>query len=359
MSTVARENETSVTAEIISVLSTGVIAAPQKNLSMEISIPNLGGAFRLQLTDLDDSEIESGRVVVRAAVDTNATMVVTLFGESASDGFHTKSFSFGFENTEKTAESKFRLATLRAALSLATQTRLEAPGLGLDHLFRLNESLRDIGEMLKLRQTMYRLMVIERAIGKRLKVPSFIPGEDMQTISLVYHAITERSFGWQFDGVLTVFYAASKEVATVLEKYKQSPDFVYPCFQRELLFGMEVPLGEGTITIINKHIENFQHVIEELRKGDGHTVVVKVRSRIGLAYYSVPDAPRIPTKVWNEDLQMLINMEDKLDDALVGRYHALAAATLEGLNENERVEITERPEIGEAFLIEDADMENV
>ena len=155
MSTVVLENEASVAAEIISVLSAGVILEPPTDLSMEISIPNLGGYFRLELTDRDDSEIEGGRVIVKAAVDSNATMVVTLFGESDREGFHTKRFSFGFESAEKTAESDFRLATLRAALSLATQTRLVSSGLGLDHWFRLNESLRDISEMLKLRQTMY------------------------------------------------------------------------------------------------------------------------------------------------------------------------------------------------------------
>ena len=351
MSTVILENEVSVAAEIISVLSAGVILEPPTDLSMEISIPNLGGYFRLELTDLDDSGIEGGRVIVRAAVDSNATMVVTLFGESDREGFHTKRFSFGFESAEKTAESDFRLATLRAALSLATQTRLVSSGLGLDHWFRLNESLRDISEMLKLRQVMYRLMVIERVTKRRFKVPSFISGEDMEAISFLYHAITERAFGWPFDGVLTVFYEASKDLATRLEECNQSADFAYPCSQHKLLFGVEIPLGEGTITIVNKHVEDFEQVLEELRKDDGHTVAVRVRSRIGLAHYSVPDAPRLLVKIWNEDLQMLIDMEGRLDAALLARYHALAASTLEGLDEHERAAITERQELGEeAFL---------
>jgi hypothetical protein len=359
MSTVALENTASVAAEIISVLSAGVIVAPPKNVSMEISVPNLGGYFRLELTDLDDSEIESGRVVVRAAVDTNATMVVTLFGESDSEGFHTKRFSFGFESAEKTAESDFRLATLRAALSLATQTRLVSSGLGLDHWFRLNESLRDISEMLKLRQTMHRLMVIERATGRRFKIPSFIEGKDMETISLLHHAITERAFGWPFEGVLTISYAASKDIAASLAAWNMASDFVYPCFQRQSLFGIEFPLGEGTITIVDKHIEGFEHTFKELMSDDGHTVELRVRSRIGLAHYNVPGAPRLPAKVWNNDLRMLIDMEGQLDAALVERYNALAAASLAGLNEDEKAEITKRPEIGEAFLIDDESMEKV
>lgn len=358
MSTLALENEASVEAQIISVLSAGVLVAPPEDMSIEISTPNLGGYFRLELTDLDDSEIEDGRVIVKAAIDANARMVVTLCGESDTNGFHTKSVSFGFKTAKKTAESDFRLATLRAALSLATQTRVVAPGLGLDLWFRLNESLRDIGEMLKLRQTMDRLMVIERATGTQFKVPSFIVGQDMEAISLLYHAITERAFGWSFEGVLTVFYPASKDVADSLEAWNSSSDFVYSCFERQLLFGIEFPLGEGNITIIDKHIEDFQQVLKELKSDDGHTVTVRVRSRIGLAHYDFPDAPRLPDTAWNADLQMLIDMEGQLDAALMERYNALAAATLAGLNEDEKAEITARPEIGEAFLIDDASMEN-
>jgi len=359
MSTLALENEASVAAQIVSVLSAGVFVAPPEDMSMEISVPNLGGHFRLELTDLDDSEIEQGRVLVNAAIDANARLVVTLFGESDKYGFHTKSVTFGFETTKKTAESDFRLATLRAALSLAAQTRLVAPGLGLDLWLRLNESLREIGEILKLRQTMFRLMVIERATGTQFKVPPFIVGQEMEAISLLYHALTERAFGWPLDGFLTVFYAASKELADSLEDCNQSSNFVYPCFHRQSLFGLEFPLGEGTITIIDKHIEDFEQVVKELISDDGHTVAVRVRSSIGVAHYNFHDAPRLPDKAWDADLQMLIDMEGQLDAAFMERYNALAAATLGGLNEDEKAEITARPEIGEAFLIDDESMEKV
>ena len=347
MSTVLLENGASVAGEIISVISAGVNLAPPTSLSLEISVPNLGGHFRLELTDLDDSEIEDGRVVVKAAVDANTRMVVTLFGESDREGFHTKRVSIGFETSKKTAESDFRKATLRAALSLATQTRLVTPGLSLDLWFRLNESLSDISEMLKVRQTTYRLMVIERATGRRFNVPSFIVGEDLEAISFLYYAITERAFGWPFDGVLTVTYKARKDLAITLEQANHSPDFSYPFSHQVSVFGIEIPLGEVTITIINKHIKDFEHVLDELRKDDAHTGAFEVRSRIGLAHYNVPDAPRLPIKVWNEDLQMLIDMDGQLDAALVERYNALAAATLDGLTDEQKAAITARPELDE------------
>lgn len=355
MSTLLAENEPLIAAQILSLLSARVTIVP----FMEISIPNLQGYFRLEITDLDDSQIEDGRVLVTAAIDANVKMITTLSGEFDATGFHAKSVGFRFETVIKTAESDFRLATLRAGLSLATNTRLVAPGLGLDFWFRLNESLRDISEMLKLRQTMYRLMVIERATGGRFKVPSFIKGEDLQAISLVYHAITERSFGWPFDGVLTVFYEADKELAKRFEEVNKSPDFSYPCSHHESLFGVQIPLGLGAITIIRKNIEDFDRILEELRKNDGHIVAVKVRSRIGLAHYNFRDAPRLPSKAWSEDLQMLINMESQLDGSLVERYNDLAAASLAGLDESEKAEITARPTLGEAFLIDNGSRERV
>jgi len=210
--------------------------------------------------------------------------------------------------------------------------------------------------MLKVRQTMYRLMVIERATGRRFEVPSFIAGEDMEAISFLYHAITERSFGWPFEEVLTVSYKASKDLALRLEQANRSPDFTYPLSHRKWLFGIEIPLDEVMMTIIDKYIEDFEQVLEELKKDDGHTVAVKVRSRIGLAHYRVANAPR-PIGVWSNDLQLLINMEQQLDAALVERYNNLAATSLAGLSGDEKAEITARPEIGGAFLIEDPSTE--
>jgi hypothetical protein len=351
MSTALIENQSQVPAQIISLVSAkGVITDPPERLSIEISVPNFGGYFRLELVDLDDSRIENGLVVLKAAIDSNVRMIVSLFGKSDPSGFLPISVSFAFETSKKMAESDFRLATLRAALSLATQTRLV--GLGLDLWFRLNESLRDISEMLKLRQTMYRIMVIERVTGKRFEIPSFIKGEDMETISFLYHAITERSFGWPFDGVLTVLYEADKDLALRFEELNMSSDFSYPCSQEKSLFQVEIPLGLGAITIIDKCIEDFERVIDEFRKDDGHTVAVNVRSRIGLAHYNTRDAPRLPAKVWSEDLKILIDMESQLDSALIERYNDLAAASLTGVDAQEKAELTARPEIGETFLID-------
>jgi hypothetical protein len=359
MSTVVLENQGSVAAEIISVHSAGVIVATPKNLFLEISVPNLGGYFRLELSDLDDSAVKEGKLVLRAKIDINARLAITLQGESAADGFQTNSISIRFETHMRTAESDFRATTLRAALSLATRTRLASPGLSLDLWFRPNEPLREISAMLKFRQAMYRLMVIERATGRHFQIPPFISVEDIKAIGPLYHAVTESAFAWPLEGIQTILYPASKDVSDSLAQWNQSGDFIYPYFQRESLFGIEVPLGEGTITIVDKQIEDLERVVKELGSDDGHLVPVRIRSRIGLAHYSFPNAPRPPETPWSPDLQTLIDIEGQLDEALMERYNALAAATLAGLNEDQKAKITARPEIGEAFLIDDEGMENV
>jgi hypothetical protein len=61
----------------------------------------------------------------------------------------------------------------------------------------------------------------------------------------------------------------------------------------------------------------------------------------------------LPANIWNDDFQMLVDMESQLDAALVERYNDLAAASLSGLNEDEKAQITMRPTVGEAFLIDD------
>jgi len=81
-------------------------------------------------------------------------------------------------------------------------------------------------------------------------------------------------------------------------------------------------------------------------------VAIRVRSNIGLAHYNFPNAPRLPATTWDDDLQKLVNMEEQLDATLVERYNALAASTLEGLDDAERVAITERPHLGEDAFID-------
>ena len=126
-----------------------------------------------------------------------------------------------------------------------------------------------------------------------------------------------------------------------------------------VLFGQQIFLGAESLLVENKVIENFDYVIRELAQNDGHKMEVVVRSLTGQGRYDFPNAPRLPDAPWSSTIQPLVNIEQQLDARLVECYHALAAATLAGLTEEEKAEVTVRPDLGEAFLIEDSTGENV
>jgi hypothetical protein len=236
-------------------------------------------------------------------------------------------------------------------LSLAEDVYLRIPELQLDLALKFDEPLLDISQMLRRRQIAYRIMVIEKATGYEFQLPLDISGEQVETIALIYHAIVERSFDWPIDSI-TVFFPASEEWLNRLTFVNQFDAFTLgPDPIARNLFGKQISLGEGNVTVLDKSIENFDKVQQKLTCNDGHTVPVVIRSLSGHGRYVLPEAPRLPVAPWDSMIKELINLEAQLDARLVERYHALAASTLEGLTEEEKTAITARPELDEkAFL---------
>jgi hypothetical protein len=79
-----------------------------------------------------------------------------------------------------------------------------------------------------------------------------------------------------------------------------------------------------------------------------------VSSRSGLGLYETPEAPRLPESAWDSKLEALASLEEALDEELIERYSALAAATLSGATEEEKALMTARPELDvDAFSTED------
>ncbi len=119
------------------------------------------------------------------------------------------------------------------------------------------------------------------------------------------------------------------------------------------LFGVKIALGDEILTIEDKIIEDFDKVQKELACNDGHQVAVVIRSLSGQGRYEFLNPPRLPDRPWEPMIEMLADLESHLDARLVERYHALAAATLSGLTEEEKAAVTARPELDEsAFLID-------
>jgi hypothetical protein len=319
-------------------------------------------AFQLHLTipvtDLEPN-MESGRVVFRAMIGEDATLVLTETGtlNREEDSFKIEHVNLHMEPLADTACADFIISTIRAALVLADDVHLRIPSLQIDTTLRFDEPLLDISQMLRRRQTDYRIMVIERTIGHKFHLPLDISGDEVHDIAIVYHAIVDRSFVWPINSI-TLFFPATKEWADTLERHRQvtsipiGPD----PFSLEL-FGHRIELGQKRIIIQDAVMENFETAQNEMSKDDGHVVPVVIRSMSGQAKYEFFGVPEPPAVMWTSDVQKMVELETQLDAALVERYHSLAAATLAGLTEEEKKEITARPELGEVFLIDDLDGE--
>lgn len=353
MSAVINHDEFLATANVLGGMSSVHLAQSFSEISLQISTPDFGITLSFSITELHP-EMESGEVTLRAAIDSESTFVLTLVGElfKEEDKFQIQQVSSNIETTTKLARSDFVLTSLKAALSLAERVYLRIPELQLDLSLKFDMSLLDISQMLRRRQIAYRIMVIEKATGYEFQLPLDILGEQVGDIALIYHAIVERSFDWQIDSI-TVFFPATEEWLNRLRFVNQFDSFTLgPDPINRTLFGKQISLGEGTVTVLDKYIEDFDKVQRELARNDGHTVPVVIRSLSGHGRYDLPEAPRLFNEPWDEKIQRLIDLEDQLDATLVARYHALAASTLEGLTEEEKAAITARPELDENAFID-------
>ncbi len=239
------------------------------------------------------------------------------------------------------------MSTIRVALVLADEMHVQIPSLHVDLTARFSESLLEISQTLRRRQIDYRVMIIERAIGHEFHLPSDISGDEVRDITLAYRAITEHSFIWPADSA-TVFFPATKEGADTLSRISQESDVpIYPVPFSLELFGYQIDLGQRGVIIKDAAIENYEIAYKEITQGGGQEVPVIIRSTSGQARYDFFGVPEPPTTMWKQNIQRLVELESQLDAALVNRYHALAASTLEGLTEEERISITARPELDE------------
>ncbi len=347
MSTATLTSEFTATTSVLS----GILdrrKAPGGNgiLSVQIDVPDFGCSFVVPLVDID-TDWEAGIVVLRSALEPGAGLLFRLSGEVLAPGepFTIKQVTLAVEKANCAVRSDFILSSLWAMFALSERVHLSVPELGLNLSFGFDKPLLEVAEMLRRRQTDYRVMLIESATGLSFDLPPNITGDEMGEIALVYNAIVERSFDWPIEKVTASFPATSESLERLQGAEKLDSFMIGPDPVLKTLFGKQVYLGEGTLTLFDTSIENFGAVVQELGKKDGREVVVSVHSAVGYGRYSLPQAPILPITLWDETIRSLIGAEETLDTKLIERYHNLAAATLNGLEVAERVAITERPDL--------------
>lgn len=325
-------------------------------VSLEITFPEFRGAFGGPVT-VDASEIDSGRIVATARITPNLDLVMKLASD-CEDG--------AASSTEATVEIRHRDSERRRALdgfvsntlfallglSRRVDLQLHMPGIGPIVSLKFDVALPAISQYLQSRQIAYKVMVIERATHQQFTFPTTRSAVEVATISFVYEATVKRSFLWpdNYDGG-QIRLPALPEALNELHGLMQGRDLKFgPQPHSRTLCGKTVYLGVGTITVLDAVIEDSDKLKAAMERGDGREIQARIRSLSGRVRYDLPDAPRITDEHWDHNTQALIDLEPQLDAALVERYNTLAAATLSGLTEGEKAQVTSRVEFGAGFL---------
>lgn len=320
---------------------------PDSNLSLLINAP--GVRYRLEALVVDSPIIEDNRIIVRFIVDDNVYLGLTLMGQSIEqeNEFKVGRFFLSYQIEEQRPRSHFVANTLMAFLGLAGKLDLKISEPEVSTILNLEPSLLEISKMLHRRQTAHRLMVIEEATGKQFSLPSAIPEREIETIAFVYHAIVERAFIWP-SGSSEHFIPATKEYASLFAELVQPFDWSLPVGSlSEIVLGQSLDLGRATVTIGDAVVRNLDEVRRQLEILDGHLITLEIGSMSGQVKYEFTEIPDASGISWETKIQAIIDLEPYLDAAISERYHALAAATLEGLTDEEKAAVMARPELDE------------
>lgn len=253
-----------------------------------------------------------------------------------------------FEEKKNTPTSAFFLETFKAILCLSNKVKVDIPTINYYFESAVPLPLNAISEMLQNRQLAYRLMVIEKAFQIALPFPRrCIKGEEVENIAFCYHAIVDREFDWSLNPT-TIPWIANEESFSWLPETDKPTSLIFgPEFFEQSIFGIEIPLGVLTAKIEKAVIDNYEEVKANLSKLDGNTVEVKLRSLNGMNRIIAVKVPTLPENPWSGELQKLIDLDKKLDSTVLDKYFALAASTLEGLTEEQKEAILERPKLDE------------
>ncbi len=316
-------------------------------LSLLINAP--GVLYQLEAPIVDSPTIDDGKITARFIVDDDVYLDLNLTGQSIEqeNKFKSGQFSLLYKIEAQRPRAHFVANTLLAVIGLVGSFDLKIAEPEVSTILNFETPLLEISKMLKRRQMAYRLMVIEKAAGKQFFLPSAVSEREIERIAFVYHAIVDRSLVWP-GGSLNISATATQENAFLFAQAVQSSSWPLPEQSiSETVFGQPINLGRATVTIEDAVVTNADEVLRQLEAGDGREINIEVHSLTGRDRYEFIDNTYPSEVSWEPKIQALIDLEPYLNAAIVERYHALAAATLEGLTEEQKVAITARPELDE------------
>lgn len=359
---ISNQNSRSILSNPVSLYSNGHFFSELTSNSAPVAYSTLQAIgetdfFRLEFTDFDshikldiidiEGGLESNEIVLYLNLDDKLNVKAILEGvwkQDTEPTFHLKSFGMTLEEKQETPISMFLSSTLWAMLGLSSKFRVLIPELNYDLTTSFELPVDEVSKLLKERQIAYRLLIIESATGIKLPFPQgYIQGEDIESIAFCYHAIVDREFDW-FSNPTVIPWEANQESLSWLPKTtKPTPATYRPEHIVKSIFDVEIPLGMMTGLIDKMVVDNYEEAKEKLSKLDGSIVEVKQHSVDGVIKMIALNIPKLPPHSWSKELQKLIDLEDELDKKVLDKYFNLASSTLEGLTEEQKEIVTERP----------------
>jgi hypothetical protein len=177
---------------------------------------------------------------------------------------------------------------------------------------------------------------------------NFYDKEERDSIAFTYHAIVDRSFTWPLMHPVGATIFVTDDVVDRFPSDGRTFQYMGPLGPTsKTVMGELISLGEGQIYIADAVFHDPATAKQEIARNRGGMATVGIQSLSGQARFDFPEAPRLPDTPWDWKLQALIDLEPKLDAYLAEAYHALAAATLADLSEEEKAYVSSRPELDE------------
>ncbi|HKO43867.1 MAG TPA: hypothetical protein VJU84_11380 [Pyrinomonadaceae bacterium] len=312
------------------------LALPSPDVSLEIGIPKFCLEISAPLMELFPL-FSVGEVVLKAAVETDVSAVLTLTGKPNQSGtrFQTERFSLVIEASPRRPRALFISSTIMAMLGISGRVHLNIPAVGLASVVDFPINLPIICARLEERQLAYRAMVIEAATHQDFIIPKNCTGSDLGEIGFAYHAIVDKSFVWPnretFTGSVPANQKAGSEFARPTSLTFKSVPITRSVFDEPVQLGPADVVIEDAVILDNA-------VLDEISVDDGHHVEVQLRSRTGRARYNFLKPPSLSKEPWGAFLKTLVDAEDKMDNEIIEHYNKLASTSVLGLSDAEGVE---------------------
>lgn len=314
----------------------------------EIQLSDFNCEFSFEIIKIE-GELPSEEIILQLGFENNVIKVILSGDWKEKEGLYVNNFDFGVLKQGETPISVFLLKTLWAMLGLSKKVKIQIPVLDQDATMSFQMALNEISDLLQIRQLAYRMMVIEKSFNLSLPFPQFIDGKDVENIAYCYHSIIDRKFEW-FNTPNDVPWFATPEYLSLLpEKNIPFPVQYGPEHLEVQILGHSINLGLQTIRIEKYVIENFEEVKKQLSKLDGNEVLTRAFSKNGVMQVESVTTPHLPKNAFSNRIQKLIDLDEKFNSIFLERYFKLAASTLEGLSEEQKESITERPKLSIKF----------